>query len=684
MDGKKIGDCQWDELTTLGRYIFLGKSDGIYFLVGPKKYHKLGSKYPRLKFERNGAILDSLSGLHAFYDEPTNYLSEFIFTSIPWQYYGTPYLYGHAKDGFLLYNMDNEEKYYTSGEDIKLHPPYAFIKRQGLWIAHDLKLNILYPEGRQSYLVHNDDLVMYDEPGKDIQINPLFFKKDKGMYERADSGFSLLLPYHYLGYNSARSESLIAYLIQEDFAGNPILHYPDKSLVFGEDTEWVYEFGKIYWMTDSTTGLLSYDRFNDIIIPERIDSVFSLLSRQKLFIKYLNESRDSFRVYDSDLNVSGNMKGQLIDYFWNYFFLTVDGTDSLGNCRMYDWKGNLIRSDNVGEFQTFCTAEAGKNIISFYGDTLVDALNLPENFRTMNYSFSYGMGIYDDAKLHGSNEFCRFTYDLKSKSISLEFIPVNQPDPNMYRDYFKAPQPPPYTYRDFSVIKENCRFLIKCTKPGVQCEYEADEFEVDELDSVSLLILSDLKTSKTLVVNSNGDEVYNDLYKRDKWFDVVYENDLLLVEDGTSDTSVISIFNVVGDTLLFNCVIDTTEKDDDFIFYRDVENQYTSMFILSSNVKIIDHKKCPMVVDSMKNNFAHLFEDFGILYTDLAKDRHNPILKYPWISRSEDHKENSNFYSDTPLGRIYLNVYADKPYFADPDIIQKVSYEGRVIDCSGN
>lgn len=688
MGGKKVGDCQWDELSPLGRYIFLGKSGGIYFLVGPKKFHKLGSQYLKLGFVRNGGsadftIQDSISGLYATYFNEPNYLSEFIFTSIPWHNHGTSYLYGPSENGLLLYNMANEEKHYVRGEEIKLHPPFAFIKREGLWFAHDLKLNLLFHEGRQSYLVHNDDLVMYDESDKNIQINPLFFQKDKGMYERADSGFSLLLPYHYLGYNSSRSESLIAYLIQEDSAGNPILYYPDKSLVLEDNTEWLYEFGKIYWKSDSTTGMLSFDRLNDIIIPERIDSVFAFFGRQKLFIKYLNESRDSFKVYDSDLNVSGNMKGQLYDFFWDYFFITFDGKDSLGTCRMYDWKGNLIRADNVSEFRSFRTHEAGESIIRYYGDTLVDAFNLPENFRNMNYSLGHDANVNFDIRLNGWNEFFWFSYDISSKTFTREFWPVNHPSPDGFRQYIKLPDPPPYTYRDFSVLKVNNRFLINCSKPGVQCTYVADEFEIDELDSISLLILSDFETTKTLAVHSNGDVIYNDNYHIEIWLDVVYENNLLLVEDGTSDSTVISILNVMGDTLLFKGILDTPEMEDDLIFYREPGSQSTSLFILSSNVKILDYKKCPLVEDSLQSRFAHLFTDFGLLYTEFAKDRNTPVLKYPWIPRSEYHRENSNFYSDTELGRIYINTDAPNPYFADPDIIQKVSYEGRVIDCSG-
>lgn len=62
MDGKKVGDSQWDEFTPISADMFIGKINTNYFLVGPKKYHNLGSRYPALEFKRHGIILDSLTG----------------------------------------------------------------------------------------------------------------------------------------------------------------------------------------------------------------------------------------------------------------------------------------------------------------------------------------------------------------------------------------------------------------------------------------------------------------------------------------------------------------------------------------------------------------------------------------------------------------------------------------------
>ncbi len=688
MDGKKVGECQWDELSPVGRYIFIGKRDGIYFLVGPKKYHKLGSQYLKFGFVRNGGsadftIKDSITGLYATYFNEPNYLSEFIFTSIPWHNHDTPYLYGPSKDGLLLYNMENEEKYYAQGEEIKLHPPFAFIKRKGLWFAHDLKLNLLFPEGRQSYLVHNDDMVMYDEPDKDIKINPLFFHMDKGLFERADSGFSLLLPYHYLGYNSARSEFLIAYLIQEDSVGNPILHYPDKRRVFADDTEWLYEFGKVYWKTDSTTGLLSYDRLSDAVIPERIDTILTLPSRQKLFIKYLNESRDSFRVYDSDLNVSGNMKGKLYDFFWDYFFLTIDGTDSLANCRMYDWKGNLIRIDIASEFRSFRTHEAGETIIRFYGDSLADVFELPENFRGMNYTFGYEVNTYNDTKLYGWNEFSSFSYDLKGKVLTTGYTKVDQPNPDHYNKYWKREAEPANRYMHFSVTQEADRYLITCTSKGILCQFETPHYYIEEIFNYSLLELTDYSQSTITIVNGEGNIIYSEQIREDVTVNSECSGIYLLVEDNSTGTNLITLYHNSGEMILEDCYLDSIAKYENIIYFRDNKDNVPSIFIGDFNLTVLGYNNCPLLADSLQSREAYLFERFGVLYSDSELDLSTPILKSPWIPRSNDYRENSNFYSDTELGRIYINTDAPNPYFADPDIIQKVSFEGRVIDCSG-
>lgn len=682
MDGKKTGDCQWDELSPISGQIFIGKKDEYYYLVGPKKYHMLGSQYPRLKFERNGAILDSLSGLHAFYDEKTNYLSEFIFTSVPCQYCGTPYLYGHAKDSLLLYNVENEEKYYAQGEEIKLHPPFAFIKRQGVWMAHDLNLKEFYSEGRQSYLVHNNDLVLYDEPDKDTKINPLFFNKDKGMYERADSGYSLLLPYHYLRYNSSRSESLIAYLVSEDSGGNKLLHYPDKSLAFREGTEWFYEFGRIYWKDDKRTGYLSPDRISDIVIPERVDSIIVSVKRQKWFIKYLNESCDSFRVYDSDLIVSGNMKGRFGEFFWGYFFLTFDGSDSLANCRLYDWKGNLIRTDNVSKVESFRSPEIGKTIIKFYGDTLPDALDLPGFCRNMSYAFDNDINIYGDSKLYGWNEFSIFSYDMKGKVLKTGYTKVDQPNPDHYNTYWKREADPDSRYMHFSVTQVSDSFHINCTSPGISCHFETTDYYIDEIFNYSLLELTDYSQNTITVVNGKGLTIYADQIREEISVNTECGGLYLLVEDKSTGINLITLYHNNGEIILEKCVLDSIAQYENIIYFRDTNNNLPSIFLGAFNLTVLRYHNCPLLADSLQSREAYLFEKFGVLYSDSEIDLSFPILKSPWIPRSNDYRENSNFYSDTEMGRIYINTNAPNLYFADPDIIQKVSFAGRVIDCS--
>lgn len=576
--------------------------------------------------------------------------------------------------------MSDNEKYFTPGDGIKMEPPYVFILQEGLWVPHDLRLKMLFHEGRQSYLVYNDDLVMYDEPVKNNQINPVFINKDMGLIAAADSSFSLLLPYQYLRYDRSRSESLIGYLVREDSAGNPILYYPDKSRVFGEDSEWIFEFGKIYWKTDSSTALLSNDRLNDIIIPEKIDSVNL---REKLFIKYLNEPCDSFKVYDSDLNVSGNMKGQLIDFFWDYFFLTIDGRDSLGICRMYDWKGNLIRADNVSEFRSFRTHEAGETIIRFYGDTLVDVLDLPENFRNMNYSFGYEVSTHNDTKLYGWNEFFSFAYDLKSKTFTREFRIVDHPDPNKYQKFIKLPDPPPTTYRDFSVTKKNDRYLINCKSPGITCIYEADEYEVGEFDSISILIVTDFESSSTIAINSYGKILYHEKCQDDITVWAFYGDNLLTIEDDRTDTTFISAVHSSGDTIMWDAILEMPEVDHDFIYFRKKGSEYISLYVIGSNVKIIDYNKCPLLADSLQSKFAYLFGGFGLLNVYYTNIRDFPILKYPLLPLQKEWPEDPILYSKTDFGIIYINPYALNPYYADPEIIQQVSYKGRVIDCSG-
>lgn len=680
MDGKKVGECQWDELIPLGKSVFVGKKNNKYFLVGPKQHHLLGYKIPTLELS-GPTIKDTVSGLHAVYIEESNSLGEFIFTDVPMRYSGSPFYYGTSKDGLLLYNMENKEKYFAQGDEITLRLPYAFIKRENLWIAHDLQLNMLFPEGRPYFLVHNKDLVLYDEKGKNEKINPLFFDTDTGLYAVAEQGFTLLVPSQYLGYSKSRSEKLIAYLLSEDGKGNKLLHYPDKSLFFKEGTEWFYEFGKIYWKTDSNTGMLSYDRLGDVVIPERIDSVNL---RQKLFIKYLNESRDSFRVYDADLNVSGDMRGHYFTLFWKYFLLTIEGKDSLAICRIYDWKGNLIKTDNVSEIESFRLPEAGKTIIKYYGDTLANALDLPEFCRKMTYAFDYDINIYGDSKLYGWNEYSRFSYDLNSNHLITEFIPVDQPNPNVYRDYLKLPEPPPYTYRDFSVTKFEERYLINCTKPEVNCSYEADEYEVGEFDSESILIVTDFETSKTTSINSEGKVLYYEDCNDDLTVWAFYGDNLLTIEDDRTDTTFISVVHSSGDTVMWNAILELPEMDHDFIYFREKESSAISLYVIGSNVKILEYNKCPLLADSLQGGYAYLFKGFGLIntyYTDIGSF---PILKYPWVPRSDHQRENSQYYAETDLGRVYINIYAPNPYFADPDIIQKVSFEGRVIDCSGN